>query len=834
VTWTQANGVFTHEDTDRTVWLVPNAQPSSSTIRAAISDRADGVFVVLFSSLDGGTCLEVGVSGANIVWRKRKFGVVDGSSTNTGHLISAGEPFYLNVRVENGLVHADVSASGFPSQAITPFAVPSTLAGFSAWGLSSEIDDAVVTSLELSERIPVISEASDRLIVACGGDIWQSTSDTAFVRTGIGSFSSNAQPSFAEFDGLVYGVDGGRGIVVDAVNRTVFPWGRLIDPDAAPTDANTDDWDDDVSGYFPGSTTGSAGEHLKGTTDATVVCTFNRRIYVANGRTLAASAIDAPHDFLYGQNATISEDGGAFLDGGWRDPIVGMWVTPQNALVVGCTRSIWLITGDPIDGTWTKQPLSLSVGVSGINAAHVGVGLPIIVHTPEGVQQVGIDGTPIPLSAPVLTEEIQYAYDDRDTLFVTVVRDPQRYGLHLFITPRDGSVRRGFWYDERIGQYVAVQGGWFPDLLPSGMQPTCAAIWKGVVVFGCLDGFIRKFDPTKKTDDGAAIADILTSQLIDPYGIDSDTVVHSVEMELAAGTDFPAVRFYGGFTAEAAYGTDSRELLWSSYVQNGERKVVGRRAGAVVAELKTQLGNRRYVLEGLAIDADSAGRLRRAASTTATPARGCGVAAALEPDPEVPDFPDGGGGGGGGEPDPDCTGEGCEHADETLTWLSVPAAAGGYPVPTLECCCATDGSPVVDVFMSRDISHPGFLLSESASGVGTIGTLIQCDATGTVGGVTTSGYTIDLTVNCGMDVVWADNEDKRGFVDFVLAAGGVVDDEFEDIEVLSVNIGQFQVSCDAVLLSWVIDYELISSGLFGKAQGVVRITIAGREGSCST
>lgn len=835
MTWTEANGVFTHSGTDRTCYRFPSALPSSSTIRVGISDRADGVFVCLFSAYDMGTCLEVGVLDGDIKSREVARGVED-TDTDTAHAITAGEPFFLNLRVENGLIHADVEASGFASTPITPLPIPAGLAGFSAWGLSSKVNGAVVTSVEIVERTPIITEANDRAIAVCNGDVWMSTSDSSFARYGVGIFASNKQPSFAEFDGLLYSVDGGRAVVMDTVTSVVFDWGRKIDPDAAVESSNTDDWDDDVSGSFPGSAVGGTGEHLKGTTDATVICTFNRRMYVASGRTLTASAIDDPHDYLFGQDNTISEDGGAFFDGGWRDPIVGMWVTPQNALIVGCSRSIWVILGDPIDGTWTKQPLSLSIGVSGLNAAYVGVGTPIVVHTPEGLQLVGIEGTPVPLSAPVLTEEIQFPYNEREDRFVTVVRDSQNYGLYTFTTPRDATVERGFWYDERVGMYQGTQGGLFPDRLPSGMQPTCATVWKGKVIFGCIDGFVRTFDPTKKTDDGSPIADILTSAPIDPYGMDSDTIIHSAEIELGNGTDFPAVRFYGGFTADAAFDTSTRELLWQDYMQNGERKVIGRRSGVVVAEVKANLPDRRYVIEGLAVNATAAGRLRRAAfDASPTPALGCGVPTPPAPDDPAIDFPDGGGGGGGGGVDPECTGDGCEHADTSLSWLSVIAAAGGYPTPALECCCATDGSPVVSVAMDRYIAHSGgFVLRESASGTGTIGSLIQCAATATVEGVTTSGYTIDLTVNCGMDVDWVDNEDKRGFVDFVLGAGGIVDDEFENVEINEIDVNNFVVTCDQVVIGWIMDFTLTDSGYVGKASGTLTIDISGREGSCST
>lgn len=822
---------MTHAGTDRTVYRFPNPQPSSNTIRVNIRGRADGVFVCLYSSLDMGTCLEVGVAGSDIITRTVTLGLA-GSDDTTAHSISAGEPFFLDIRVEDGLVHAEVSASGFATTAITPIPVPSGLVGFSAWGLSSEVNGATVISVEVSERTPVYSTANEILVPICGGDVWMSSGESSFTRVGVAAFASDAQPSTADYKGLLIGVDGGKVVAMDVATRTVWPLGaRTTDADPASV-ANNEDWDDDVTGYFPGSVDNGGGTHKMGTTDAVACCVFNERLYVARGRELHASAIGDPQNWLYGNNQQISEDGGAFVDTNFRDPIVSLNVTPENVMIVGCERSIKAIAGDPIDLSYTNLPISTSTGTSGRNAASVGVGAPMIVHTPTGLQVItlaGPTGTPVPLSSPVLTDEVQFSDTERDDFYVTLIRDPAKYGLHLSITPRDGSVRRSYFYDERVGQYTPSNGGFFPDLLPSGMQPTCAANWKGKVVFGCLDGFLRWFDPAKKSDDGVSIDDRLTTSPINFGGIEADSIVHSIEME--GSGDTPIVRFFGAPTAEKAYSLLERELKYNQFVPFSERRLVGQRAAVMVCEVRSGGLGKRYALEGAVIEGSQAGRLRRATFVEpATPTPGCGVELPeaivdpVIPDPEPPDT------GGDDGIDPECTGDGCEHEDTTLSWLSVFCDAVGEDVPSLECCCATEG-PIVNISMSRTMSA-GTPFTEQAQGTGPLGSLIQCEATNTVGGVTTSGYTIDLTVNCGMDVNWADNEDKKGFVDFVFAAGGGIDNSIENFEILTIEGYTFEVSCDRVQIGMVVTYDM--NGVLGKAATTVVITIDNRTVGCST
>ncbi len=83
-----------------------------------------------------------------------------------------------------------------------------------------------------------------------------------------------------------------------------------------------------------------------------------------------------------------------------------------------------------------------------------------------------------------------------------------------------------------------------------------------------------------------------------------------------------------------------------------------------------------------------------------------------------------------------------------------------------------------------------------------------------------------------MDVNWADNEDKKGFVDFVLAAGGGIDNSIENFEIVSIEGYTLDVSCDRVEIGMVVTYDM--NGTLGKAATTVVITVDNRTVGCST
>lgn len=822
MTWTQTSGVLTHSGTDRTCWRCNVAQPSSNVIRLQLASRAHKVALCLFSHRDMRTCFEVCIDGANIRYRKVTLGVPV-ADTVVAHGIAAGEPFNFEANVQDGRVYVVISASGFTTtQNNQP--IPTELLGFTAWGVSSTVNGATVQSLGIYERRPIIQEANEVCVPICAGDVWQSTGDTAFQRIGAGSFANDVFPRIAEFNGELFALDGTKVKRINVIDRAVYDYG----PGSPPVD-----WTDATTGFPPGSVDLGGGVHQKGTTKATAIAVYNRRLVFAYNRSLYFTAIGDPYDHLLSADPN---GGGAYVYGPFRDPILSLTVTQDNVLVIGGTRSFVAYFGDPIDSNVEVRYISESIGVSGGGAVSYGVGAPMVAHTPEGLMIVPVTGTPTPLSSPVLTQGITFDYRERDTLAVSVVRAPASNGLHTFITPRNGTVGNHFWYDERIGAYQPGAGGFIPDTFPVGQQPTCAAVWRGRPVFGCADGFLRELNPAAKTDGGAPIAAFVFSEELDLGGIDSDSIISDLAIEMDKDGDVGLVQVLGGYTAKALYDPATRVLLWQNYAPPGDYMVDARMPVLAVA-ISSGPTNNRWIMEGIDADVDAAHRFTREAPITIPlPQLACGVAAASPtadvPPPFLPPPPP-----GGGEVDDDADecGPSCSHAEGGVDWMAILAAKISVAVPSLSCCCSPGST--INVSMSRlvqwtDSGGAPHGFRESASGSGPIGTRIECTATADLfdTGASISGYTIPVRVDCGQQMTWYDPLDKQGFVDAAIGAGapgggtGTI--------VITAIEGALNANCDNAGLAWKVDMTV--DGQPGIAFGTVTISVIDRTVGCAT
>jgi len=392
-------------------------------------------------------------------------------------------------------------------------------------------------------------------------------------------------------DGLVYGVGGGKAVVIDPVNKTVVA--------AVP-----------VSGSLPG-TTGT------GTTKANVNLAHLGRVYRAG--------IEGEANILYysavGEALTLDTgelaEGHAGAIGVGRDQqvtdaIVALAVASSNAMIVGCVNSIYALLGDPADGGAQLVPVSLTTGCSGPNAITTAAEGVTIVASPEGLHIVQVGADPLPLSRKVLTTFIQYPRGDRANYKVTVVRDPARHVLHVFLTNTTiaASACTHLAYDERTGNYDPAGGGFFPERYP--IAPTCACIWKGRPVIGTADGYIVEFHDSPTVNDlgTTAIDGYFSLTLVDEAPFDNDTILDYAYVLLGSnpsdntfgGNPTATMTVYGGRTPEDAYDVSARWTL-GTYTVNATptRTYVRKRGPALLLVLRNNNAGQNLVFEAMEV-----------------------------------------------------------------------------------------------------------------------------------------------------------------------------------------------------------------------------------------
>lgn len=581
--WTRntTSGILEHSGTSRDYWD-PNADfggsvalPASAEIKAQLAAASHNVKVLVRGSSDGRSGYECGIEGSNVIIRKITYGVVAAAISSAAHGLGASETFTLRVRLTAETIAATVVKT---SGAEVPVSHATTDRNrFNSYGFVSNVNGAKVLSATLAEVGLSSVLAEDVLVIVAGGDVWATANDGERLQAiGYRAFPTEAQVSLAVLDGKVYGVGGGKAVIIDPGARTVSAW--------VPT-----------SGSLPGSTG-------TGTTTASTICSYRGRIWLAvQPNLLYASAVGEPLTWDTGELA----EGRAEVIGVGRnqevsDAIVALSVSTVNTMIVACKNSVYAMIGDPADNGGEVVPIGLTTGCSGPRAITTVAEGFTAFHSPEGLYVVGSGSALNPVSSRSLTRFIQFPRADRDNYKTLLVRDPSRHGLHIIITPTTGTATH-FYYDERVGRYSAGAGGFFPERYSKSI--TAGTIWKGRPIFGTSDGYLVEFDDVAESDQGdTAIDAYFALSLCDEQYLDNDTVINQMIGLLGSNSDPVTVTLYGGKSPEAAYDSSERYQLGQWSVTSVPNKMLVRQRGpALVMQVRNNTASQSFTFERLEV-----------------------------------------------------------------------------------------------------------------------------------------------------------------------------------------------------------------------------------------
>lgn len=621
--WSITDRTLTHSGTSRDFWYTARPMPGLCRITAICISTSHRIGIMVHSTPDGRTGFQCGIDPSDsqrLSIRRVRHGVVETELVGTAHGFPDDAQFSLVVEVREGQIQARMEASGHATAMVNYVnSIEPTFSRFTGWGPVSSVDDAVVVELSMAELRAVQSELMDVLVVVAGGSIYAAYDESSIVlleRGGFGAFSRTGQVSLAVLDGIVYGVDGARALKIDILRRRVIPWG--------PDDTGGA-WNLETTGTLPGAReiAGFPLQRYPGTTNARYICAHRGRIYLAgmsdSPHAIWASAVRDPQMW----NFSEAEDGRAFAVGVERRAGVGGTITgiasvANNMLIIGMARSVAVMFGDPIDGLPRIIDVLPDFGLSGHNAIAVTSEGSALLHSPNGgLVSVDVNGGSSMLSLPVLSEHISFQVTERERKIVTLVRDTQRHGTCIFITPDDPAISGvHLWYDERIGRFVPGEGGFFPEEYPVHIGPTAATFWRGKVILGSRDGKLWRYENPEEhlaSDDGEPIRAFCAMGLMNDDSITGDTIMTYFRAELSDDSDPLTLSFYGGVTAESAYSHDSRELLLKKTIGHASPPVVSRiRSRAIVAELSSELAGAEWRLEAVNVTTQIAPLLRRA------------------------------------------------------------------------------------------------------------------------------------------------------------------------------------------------------------------------------
>lgn len=345
-----------------------------------------------------------------------------------------------------------------------------------------------------------------------------------------------------------------------------------------------------------------------------------RLVCIWNGRAVLAGYEDQP------QNWAMSESGN--LDG-WDffpvDPTATQAVIGNNSqagqcpdiittlvpysddlLIFGGDHSIYRMTGDPaVDGridlvtditgmawgtAWCKDPMG--------NVYFVGQQGGFYRMYP-GDQAADLSVIPLSFRFGQLnvgTYKIQLAWNDVEK------------GVHVFLTPYSAATTTHYFWDAR-------NEAWWPDQFGStNFDPTAILVADGdapgdrVLLLGCRDGYVRKWDYSSEDDNSTAINSYV---FFGPLSVDRGTEIKLTNYRavLGNGSDGCALTGYG---LESADYNALPSAAFSVTLAAGRNNASWERARgrAVYLKLASNATTTRWVLEELTAEAWPAGRAR--------------------------------------------------------------------------------------------------------------------------------------------------------------------------------------------------------------------------------
>jgi len=241
------------------------------------------------------------------------------------------------------------------------------------------------------------------------------------------------------------------------------------------------------------------------------------------------------------------------------DVITGLIDARDDLLIVGGTRTITRLTGDPRAGG-SFHNLSTEIGMAWGQAwckdrqnriYFFGV-------NPPGLYGVGESGGIIPLTDRTL-EDTEFQDIDFSTSHIRLFWNPRDDGIHIFQFPfgSGGSARKAWFWEYRTHDLVQRPPIWTDTFGLPAVQPTAACVLAGIVaderrlVLGCEDGGLRVWDADAGSDDITAIdSDVLFPPVI-TQSAGQTIAVRGLKLFMGANSNAAQVRYHASAVADA-------------------------------------------------------------------------------------------------------------------------------------------------------------------------------------------------------------------------------------------------------------------------------------------
>lgn len=378
------------------------------------------------------------------------------------------------------------------------------------------------------------------LIAVANGNVQKMTTTTSTLVTGgSAALSTSAEVFAAKFGAYVFFADG--------TNEAYY------DPDAN----EVKDWGDNqrFGGRLP--------QNFENIT------TWNQRIVIFgltnDPNNYYFSKKGDPFDWRIKPNtANAAISGATGSTGRFPGKINAMVPYNNDLLIIGGDSSIHELSGDPALGGALNQVTS-EVGMApGRSWCRDLTGNVYFMGTNGGVYRLSLDSSPVKISSSVDEKLRQY---DMTTAKVHLKNDEQRQGFWVFVYATSGALTENFFYSYRTE-------GWFPVKFGEGdYYSVCGDILDNdaaddrLILLGCQDGYIRKFDNSLPIDDTNPFDAYLTVGPFVARTIDSEIEICHLDVCVGKLTG-ATVEVYRGATPQTTIEDSNK--AWDKDVTSGK------------------------------------------------------------------------------------------------------------------------------------------------------------------------------------------------------------------------------------------------------------------------
>lgn len=341
-------------------------------------------------------------------------------------------------------------------------------------------------------------------------------------------------------------------------------------------------------------------------------CTYRGRLVLAGypANVWYMSRVLDPTDFDFGfdpNDPSRAVGGTNTTTGGIPEEITALIPISDSYLIFGCERSLWLLTADPAYGGQITA-MSRAVGVLGPNGF---CSLPdgsVVFLSRDGLYEIParLDTTQLTVLKAISRPKIPAELLDVDwrANYVNLCYDIQARGIHISVTPANGSAGTHYFYD-------IVNGGfWLIVYGATGVQPTTMIQYASTTelplqtMLGGYDGYLRSYSPSATNDDGNVFSTAAVYAAWRPGGPGYVGQITMMQADLDASSGNVNYSLYKGGTPElaATAAISGGSTPWTGqWMPGSNHRTYPRFVGPAVAMLVT--GAAAWAMEEVRLEA---------------------------------------------------------------------------------------------------------------------------------------------------------------------------------------------------------------------------------------